>query len=691
VTVSPEIATRPTRFSAIYITELAAIAFVYFWLVKLGLLLASINPSASPVWPATGFALAILLLRGYRVWPAIFVGAFLANVSSAGSIYTAAAIAAGNSLEGVLSAWLINRWSGGVRAFTTPAGIAKFALISAAATAISPAIGVSSLSLGGSAAWAQFGPIFTTWWLGDLAGALMVAPVLVLWAEGRPARAHASEAISIFVVAAGIGLIAFSPVIEQTVHRTPLVFLAVVPLVWTALRRDPRDTATAAFILSGFAVWGTLAGGGPFSWAGLNQSFVLLVMFIVSVAIPSLMLSALAAQLRDSYATLERKVDERTHQLELANVAKSRFIAVASHDLRQPLHALGLFVAQLREHLDSAERNRIVEQIDGAVKAMGELFNEILDISKLDAGLMVPNIAEFAIASVFKMIESTFTGPAREKDLSFRIASSGAWVRSDSILLERILLNLVSNAIRYTKQGGVVLGCRRQGEWLHIEIWDSGPGIPEDKRRSIFDEFYRLPGPEHASHPGLGLGLAIVERLCRLLGHSVELRSVMGKGSVFRVIVPWVAAHAETAARTARVHANIDNFSGKLVVVIDDDKLVLDSTGGLLGSWGCRVVAASSGGAALTSLAEYDHPPDLIISDYRLSDGRTGVEAITRLRDTLNVSVPALIISGDMDPLWIREARASGYHLLNKPVSPRALRAMLSHFFKKHDVADRSI
>ncbi|MFL5105262.1 MAG: MASE1 domain-containing protein, partial [Xanthobacteraceae bacterium] len=245
MTISPEIATRPPRFRAIYIIELAAIALIYFWLVKLGLTLALINPSASPVWPATGFALAILLLRGCRVWPAIFVAAFLANLSSSSSIYTAAAIAAGNSLEGVLSALLINRWSGGVRTFTTPAGIAKFALISAAATAISPAIGVSSLSLGGSAAWAQFGPIFTTWWLGDLAGALMVAPVLVLWAEGRPARAHASEAISIFVVAAGVGLIAFSPIIEQTVQRTPLVFLAVVPLVWAAMRRNPRDTATA--------------------------------------------------------------------------------------------------------------------------------------------------------------------------------------------------------------------------------------------------------------------------------------------------------------------------------------------------------------------------------------------------------------------------------------------------------------
>src|SRR5262245_38807063 len=330
VTVSPEIATGSTRgrISAIYIIELAAIAFIYFWLVKLGLTLASINPSASPVWPATGFALAILLLRGYRAWPAIFVGAFLANLSSTGSIYTSAAIATGNSLEGVVGTFLINRWSGGVRTFTTPAGTVRFALISTAATVISPAIGVSSLSFGGYAEWAEFGPIFISWWLGDLAGALMVAPVLVLWADDP--RTPARETIAIFVVAASIGLIAFSPMLEQTVNRTPLAFLAVAPLVWTALRRDPRDTATAALILAVFAVWGTSVGGGPFSWAGLNESFVLLVMFIVSTAIPSLVLSAMATELRHSHATLERKVEERTQQLKLANFA-------LSHEVNQPL------------------------------------------------------------------------------------------------------------------------------------------------------------------------------------------------------------------------------------------------------------------------------------------------------------------------------------------------------------------
>jgi signal transduction histidine kinase/CheY-like chemotaxis protein len=692
VSVSREIETRPrvVRTSTIYIFEIAIVAFVYFWLVKFGLTLASVHPSASAVWPATGFALAILLLRGCRIWPAIFLGAWLGNISSIGSIYTASAIALGNSIEAIVGASLTNRWSGGVRTLTTPAGIVKFALISTAATGISPAIGVSSLSFGGYAEWARFGSIFTTWWLGDLAGALMVAPVIVLWSKGLPTRAQASETIAIFFVSAAIGLIAFSPIVDQTVSRAPLAFLAFVPLVWSALRGNPHDTTLAAFILSAFAVWGTSAGGGPFSWAGFDDSFVLLITFIVSAAIPSLMLSTMAAQLQDSHSTLERKVAERTHQLELANLAKSRLIAVASHDLRQPLHALRLFVAQLRERPDDTQQNRIIEQIDTAVDSMNELFNNLLDISKLDSGVLVPNIFEFPIASVFRKIKNTFVGVAREKRLSFRIISSDAWVRSDPILLERILLNLVSNAVRYTREGGVVLGCRKRGERLHIEIWDTGPGIPENERQRIFGEFYRLPDRQRDDHTGLGLGLAIVQRLCGLLHHSVELSSVVDKGSVFRVIVPRVSAQADRAEPMEAGYGDVSMFSGKFVVVIDDDGLVLDSMGGLLRTWGCDVVESTSDELVLTTLAEYDRPPDLIICDYRLSRGRTGIQAITRLREALNVFIPAIIISGDTDPEQLRQVRASGYPVLHKPVSPRALRAMLIHIFKKRVADDPS-
>jgi signal transduction histidine kinase len=256
--------------------------------------------------------------------------------------------------------------------------------------------------------------------------------------------------------------------------------------------------------------------------------------------------NSMAARLQESYATLERKVEERTHQLELANQAKSRFLAAASHDLRQPLHALGLFVAQLRSRLDSPDRDRLLERINASVAAMNELFNALLDISKLDAGVLVPSFTEFDVAELLDRIETTFAEAAHEKGLSLRVVTSSAQVRSDFILLERVLLNLVSNAVRYTARGGVVVGCRRRGCRLRIEVWDSGPGIAEHERRDIFHEFYQLGAAKGDRHAGLGLGLAIVDRLCSLLVHPIELDSIVGKGSRFAVNVPLAATNTQS-------------------------------------------------------------------------------------------------------------------------------------------------
>jgi signal transduction histidine kinase/CheY-like chemotaxis protein len=391
----------------------------------------------------------------------------------------------------------------------------------------------------------------------------------------------------------------------------------------------------------------------------------------------------MSGRLQESYATLERRVDERTHQLELANQAKSRFLAAASHDLRQPLHALGLFVAQLRARMSAGERSRVVERIEAALAAMNELFNALLDISKLDAGVMTKNITEFPILRLLKRIESTFAEAALEKELSLRVVSSSAWVRTDFILLERILFNLVSNAVRYTSRGGLIVGCRRRGAELQIEVWDTGVGIPPDQRRNIFGEFYRLGEPSRDRHAGLGLGLAIVDRLCRLLDHPIALTSIPGRGSRFSVTVPSVAARAEGVQLRVPLQAQLDISRGKLVVVIDDDPLVLDGMRGLFRSWGCRVVTGATGSVALTGLAEHDHQPDLIISDYHLPDGKTGIEVIERLRSAFGSPIPAFLISGDINPERLREARAKGYHLQHKPVDPMMLRAMFSQLVKK--------
>jgi signal transduction histidine kinase/CheY-like chemotaxis protein len=396
--------------------------------------------------------------------------------------------------------------------------------------------------------------------------------------------------------------------------------------------------------------------------------------------------NSMAAQLQDWQATLEGKVEERTQQLKLANLAKSRFLAAASHDLRQPLHALGLFVAQLRVNMSAQERSRIVECINASVAAMNELFNALLDISKLDAGALTPNVTEFPVAQLLDRIESTFAEPARDKNLSFRVLPSAAWVRSDFILLERILFNLVSNAVRYTSQGGVVVACRKRGEQLRIEVWDTGPGIAEDQHQNIYTEFYRVGEPERDQRAGLGLGLAIVERLCTLLAQPIELRSVVGRGSRFTVVASQAPVRTTVAERPVAARDPIDVSDGKLVVVIDDDPRVLDGMRGLLRSWGCRVISDDTATAVIKGLGACS--PDLIISDYRLSDGKTGIEAIAQLRHEFGCAIPAFLISGDTHSDALHQARANGLHLLHKPVDPMTLRAMVNRMLRRQPVMD---
>jgi two-component system, sensor histidine kinase len=389
-------------------------------------------------------------------------------------------------------------------------------------------------------------------------------------------------------------------------------------------------------------------------------------------------------RLRMALAARNDDLAERNREVEQANLAKSRFLAAASHDLRQPMHALNLFVAQLRNAADQTERSRIIARIDAAVAAMNELFNALLDISKLDAGALVPGVSAFPVDHLLQRVETTFSAAARQKDLRLRVVMSGARVESDFILLERIVFNLVSNAVRYTVRGGVVVGCRRRGGLLRIEVWDTGIGIPDDQRRNIFGEFYRLATSEGDGRGGLGLGLAIVERLCRLLEHPIELTSAPGKGSRFSILVP-VAAARQGPELVVPTVAVVDPARGKLVVVIDDDPLVLDGMRGLLQGWGCRVVDANTSDAAMMSLARHSGPPNVIISDYRLADGATGFDVIDRLRSAFRAPIPAFLITGDTTPERLREARASGFQLMHKPVAPIALRAMLTQLLLDSD------
>jgi signal transduction histidine kinase len=378
-------------------------------------------------------------------------------------------------------------------------------------------------------------------------------------------------------------------------------------------------------------------------------------------------------------ARLFNELEIKSRQLELANTFKSRFLAAASHDLRQPLHALNLFAAQLNEPADAEEQRQLFDQIHHSIGSMNELFEALLDMSKLDAGVLEPHLSEFSIAILLERIRTTFARSAQQKELRFKVVTTKAWVRSDFILLERILLNLVSNAVRYTMHGGILIGCRRQGALLRIEVCDSGVGIPEDQQRNVFGEFYQLPSHQMSPRSGLGLGLAIVERLANLLGHPLGLSSCLGVGSRFTVSVPLTGPRADLSESPRA--SSLDPLDGRVIVVIDDDAAVVEGMRSILSSWGCGVIAADSEKSAVTAVAGRSF--DLIISDYRLTDSRTGMEAIERLREVAGASVPALLVSGDTAPDRLREARARGYLMLHKPVPPIRLRAAISNLLKK--------
>jgi CheY-like chemotaxis protein len=243
---------------------------------------------------------------------------------------------------------------------------------------------------------------------------------------------------------------------------------------------------------------------------------------------------------------------------------------------------------------------------------------------------------------------------------------------------------LISNAIRYTQRGGIVVGCRKRGAWVRIEVWDTGPGIPADQHQKIFGEFYRAS--ETRQGTGLGLGLAIVDRLGNLLGHRVELASRVGRGSRFAVLVPCVQPSEQIVKSGDLAPTLIDRFKEKLIVVVDDDPLVLDGMAGLLRSWGCRVVTAATSDGAIDNIVAQGAVPDLIVSDYRLPEGQTGFDVIAKIRSTCKADIPAFVISGDINPEPLQIARERGFNLLHKPLSPMALRAMLNRMLKQDSV-----
>ena len=404
------------------------------------------------------------------------------------------------------------------------------------------------------------------------------------------------------------------------------------------------------------------------------------------------------AALVEAKEMLEQRVADRTAELEDAmralrtakqdaedaNASKTRFLAAAAHDLLQPLNATKLFAALLHENrkqLPAAERE-LVDRIQKGLGSVEELLSALLDISRLDTAAPEPKIEAFAVDGLFQALRVQFAQAFMEDQLKLRIHASRYWVASDRALLRRILQNFLSNARRYTPAGGVLLGCRRRGHELALQVIDTGVGISSNDQARVFDEFQRLGGSDKRAERGLGLGLAIVRRIARLLGHEVRMRSTAGQGSIFEVIVPLAEARPDAGSPSNVRKAPASSMVGEHILCVDNEPDILDGMQGLLSKWGALPLVARDREAALEGCrrirGEHDRQPSLLIVDYHLDDGEIGLDVIDAVHEELGRSIPAIVLTADHTDEVAAILRERGHALLNKPVRPASLRAQIT-------------
>jgi two-component system, sensor histidine kinase len=389
-------------------------------------------------------------------------------------------------------------------------------------------------------------------------------------------------------------------------------------------------------------------------------------------------------QLQSAMSDLEQSSHSLAHAKEVAEQAsetKSRFLAAVSHDLLQPLSAARLSTSILRDTPLNDECSELVEQVYRCLITLENILRTLLDISKLEAGAIKPEITDFSVSDFLNGLRKEYLPAADRKRLRFRLVETALMAKSDPVLLRRILQNFMSNAIRYTQKGGVVLGCRRRGDKVRIEVWDTGAGIAHTDERRIFDEFYRgkrKSGPGGAD--GMGLGLSIVKHVAAVLGHTIDFRSVEGRGSMFCVTMPLSELTRVGDAGRKELRLPGCTFSGMTVVLIENDREVMFAMNKLLKRWGCCTVCGDTAQAVLEAEELRDgKTPDLILLDYHLDDDRTGLEETRLLWEKFGKKIPAIMVTADYTSKVEREAQAEGLVLVTKPVKPAELRAAMAH------------
>ena len=654
---------------------IGALALIYFVAGKLSLQLAFLHKSASPVWPPAGIALAALLVLGFRVWPALFVGAFLVNLTTLGNIWTSLGIASGNTLEALCGAWLVNRFAGGARVFDRPQDVFKFALAALIGTTVSPTFGVSSLAAGGFAQWSSYWPVWLTWWLGDASGVLVIAPLLLLWSVPATQRKwNQKQVLEVSVLLLLLVVLAetvFGGWLPISARNYPISFICGPIVIWTAFRFTPRETATGIFILSAIAIWGTLNGFGPFILQSENQSLLMLQLWTAALTITAMAIAAAITERNRTQVALEQQKDA----VEAANRTKDNFLAMLSHELRTPLTPVvaALDTLEADGSRSSGSKNSLA-MIRRNVELESQLIDDLLDLTRiakdklqlrfgpLDSHEVINNVVEICRPEA----------QARNLTLQLNLRAGGHHVLGDAAKYQQIVWNLLKNAIKFTAENGeiTISSSNPEPQLLAIAVHDTGIGIEPEVMNRIFDPFEQGERAFQRRYGGLGLGLAISKSLAQAHGGTLIARSEgHDRGSTFILTMKTVPA----PPRVMKLTSPVPESRPLRILLVDDHQDTCVALERLLVRRGHLVAAAHNVRSAMETAARNSF--DLLISDIALPDG-TGTELMTYLHAISRI--PGIAISGFGMNGDIEKSIDAGFaeHLV-KPVKMENLEAAI--------------
>ena len=661
------------RFSTL--PAIGILTVIYFIVGKLSLQLAFVHPSASPVWPPAGIALAALVVFGYRTWPAIFLGAFLVNVTTAGNIGTSLCIATGNTLEAVCGAWLVNQFAGGTRIFDRAQDVFKFALAVMVSTAVSPTFGVTSLAVGGLADWANYRAIWLTWWLGDATGALVVAPLLILWSIGPRWRLNPKRHLEVgllLLVLLMLGEAVFGGWFPITARNYPISFICGPIVIWMAFRFTQRETATGIFVLSAIAIWGTLRGFGPFVMATQNQSLLIAQTFTAVLVITALALAAGMAEGRRAEAAIE----QQKAVVEAANRTKDNFLAMLSHELRTPLTPVIAALDVLESVPSQSEDSKAsLAMIRRNVELESQLIDDLLDLTRIakdklqlkfdqiDAHQAISNVAEIC----------RMEANARRLRVYLNLRAGAHHVTADVTKFQQIIWNLLKNAIKFTNENGeiTISSSNPSPQVLTIIVGDTGIGIEPEILERIFDPFEQGDRSFQRRFGGLGLGLAISKSLAQAHGGTLAVASEgRDRGSTFVLTMNTVAPPQERPTEPEMIPIEARALR---ILLVDDHQDTCAALEKLLVRRGHLVAATHNVRSAMEAAVRNRF--DLLISDIALPDG-SGMELMMQLHAISKM--PGIAISGFGNYGDIEKSLKAGFseHLI-KPVKLEKLEAAM--------------